>query len=1794
MDWSKIAAFNMAGKEVVKVYDNVHEKTLWEKVAVQFLTLTANNSDNTISLASVADTDVEYKVDDGEWTAYNTATTLSGAKIQMRAVNKSKTPVTFTSSTVTGTFDVSGQLDSILDWKKLQANKASAITHDAECFASMFYYNTNINSASGLVLPSIDTLPNKCYYRMFSKSSIKTSFKSITAKVFGDSACQEMFAVASGLTGTFAIENAETIGAYAFDSMFDSTQLDGITENTFAKLKENSNDMSFAMRYMLRATNVSTVMKTLPIQKIGKGMYQNMFTSSQKLTTAPEIKATGYNFSTGMASWTEGAMAGMFDNCQYLTSVQDEMYMTEACGADFMDMFHGCTRLVKGTKFTALTTIRQNAGYVFDQTYQNCTSLTSNIDLPSTLEYGSSSTSNVLYYMMQAMFMGCTSLVTPPEVPTFKLRSDSTMAVTSGTFKMMFSGCTKLAAVPSTMDAKLVKLYQNEMWEMFSGCTSITSIPANYLKSYTQAETGSAQTFASMFEGCTALISIGNNLFGTWNCNANASTFYSMFYGCTSLTVLPDTFGTFTGTVSTNTFYGMFYNCTSLKRAKGIDTTGITLAQNNYSFQAMFYYCSALTETSIDLSNVAIDASSYGTFLSMFQGCSALKEIPFKFGVGLTVDGKNTNLFNCMYFLCSSITEIPEGLFADSMTRIEASNCFRMFSGCVKLYYVPQNLLAKVTYIGSSGCESMFEGCVILAEPVVINATSFANSNDLKRMYCNTGIYMSETADQEYATPWVAPANCTAMTEMFLGSEGKWADTPTSGKTYYLRQQALGLVSESGTDFTFTTTNEHTLQTSTDNCTWTDYTTGNSVSSANGRLYVRGKNNDAIGDYNDQTHFFKLTATVNDIDVSGVSTSLLKYNINPTNIEYGDKAFYNLFNTQMALKDVSGWRINEGSVPDTSTYVYGNCFYSCSNITNAMKTFSLNTGKNLYQTMFYLCKNLATFGVNKEDQAEFTESSFGLYQCWLMFQNCYALKKAAKMNATSMDIGSLAGMYYGCTSLVDASDTVINVTDVPQQCMFNFFNGCSALTKAPTITIKNIVGANGVYGMFSSCINLIDASSVTITGVISGEAGAKGVFYNCSKLQVLPKVTITGVTGAYGMQNFFYACRELVYASSVQISGEVGSYAYANMFQNCWLLRVPPTFGDITCTTSGTHQFNFMFRTCLSLETTPDISKVQNYTTGCFQQMFYECSSLKEITWKLDKGAIPNLACYQMFYYCNTLAKVPVDMLPATTLGTQCYQQMFQACVYLHTVPNLPATTVPEQAYRGMFQDTYNLLNLPTISATSLGDNACYQMFLRSACQVSTTQQGEFTNALTLKATTVGTNALSNMFQESGGTFTGTPTGTQTLYYKKTSYVMFKSASGATVTFKQNTVVAKKLQTSTDNITYTDYVAGTAISGTQVWVRGIGNTVVSYNTSTAKICNFVLSDSASKNDIKAYGNINALLDYSDNTNNNLSMGASCFRGLFSQQNALNDINYLCLPNEIVPAYAYAWMFQYTNLANVTNTSLPAEAPGEYAYKSMFLYCTALTKMEWRMQIYAKTVSAYMGSYMFQKCTAMTSMTSWLFNHVRTMNYQAYIYAFSCTAINSVTDYFFARFSDISFVDDSSGCFPVEGIFAETKITTIPAQIFRDIGSGTAVYGGVFKSITTLTTITAGAFDRITTLREREFVNAFAESTTLTVCQATFLHLTSIVKYAFWYLFNGCTALTKPIAMPNATYATLACSYMYNGCTNIKMSATKTGDYTNEWKIEGTAASDSFTNFFTGTGGTYTNDPTINTTYYYAA
>ena len=63
-----------------------------------------------------------------------------------------------------------------------------------------------------------------------------------------------------------------------------------------------------------------------------------------------------------------------------------------------------------------------------------------------------------------------------------------------------------------------------------------------------------------------------------------------------------------------------------------------------------------------------------------------------------------------------------------------------------------------------------------------------------------------------------------------------------------------------------------------------------------------------------------------------------------------------------------------------------------------------------------------------------------------------------------------------------------------------------------------------------------------------------------------------------------------------------------------------------------------------------------------------------------------------------------------------------------------------------------------------------------------------------------------------------------------------------------------------------------------------------------------------------------------------------------------------------------------------------------------------------------------------------------------------------------------------------------------------------------------------------------------------------------------------------------------------CYYcMFYGCTSLKLSTTQTGEYIQEYRIPssgtGTTAFNALTDMFTSTGGTFTETPEINTTYY---
>ena len=114
-----------------------------------------------------------------------------------------------------------------------------------------------------------------------------------------------------------------------------------------------------------------------------------------------------------------------------------------------------------------------------------------------------------------------------------------------------------------------------------------------------------------------------------------------------------------------------------------------------------------------------------------------------------------------------------------------------------------------------------------------------------------------------------------------------------------------------------------------------------------------------------------------------------------------------------------------------------------------------------------------------------------------------------------------------------------------------------------------------------------------------------------------------------------------------------------------------------------------------------------------------------------------------------------------------------------------------------------------------------------------------------------------------------------------------------------------------------------------------------------------------------------------------------------------------------------------------------------------------------------------------------------------------------------------------------------------------------------------------------------------YSNMFRNCTALT--QAPALQATTLADYCYEYMFGGCTSLTQSPALPATTLANYCYSNMFRGCTSLKLSTTQTGEYIQKYRIPssgtGTTASNALTNMFTSTGGTFTDTPSINTTYY---
>ena len=161
---------------------------------------------------------------------------------------------------------------------------------------------------------------------------------------------------------------------------------------------------------------------------------------------------------------------------------------------------------------------------------------------------------------------------------------------------------------------------------------------------------------------------------------------------------------------------------------------------------------------------------------------------------------------------------------------------------------------------------------------------------------------------------------------------------------------------------------------------------------------------------------------------------------------------------------------------------------------------------------------------------------------------------------------------------------------------------------------------------------------------------------------------------------------------------------------NIMSLLYGDNFDEETSFPSGsTYNFyNFFRNNTILVDASKILLPATTLSTMCYTNMFYGCTSLTSAP-ELPATTLIS-ACYDsMFRGCTSLTSAPE--LPATTLADSCYYDMFTGCTSLTSAPELPATTLASSCYNSMFRGCTSLTSAPELPATTLASSCYTNMF---------------------------------------------------------------------------------------------------------------------------------------------------------------------------------------------------------------------------------------------------------------------------------------------------------------------------------------------------------------------------------------------------------------------------------------------------------------------------------------------------
>ena len=234
-------------------------------------------------------------------------------------------------------------------------------------------------------------------------------------------------------------------------------------------------------------------------------------------------------------------------------------------------------------------------------------------------------------------------------------------------------------------------------------------------------------------------------------------------------------------------------------------------------------------------------------------------------------------------------------------------------------------------------------------------------------------------------------------------------------------------------------------------------------------------------------------------------------------------------------------------------------------------------------------------------------------------------------------------------------------------------------------------------------IEAISAGKITVT---SPQANMKFSKNGAAKTSV----GITSIEVSAGDKVAFYGT-DASYNGTTIGGADDGGVFKCKVYGNIMSLLYEDFATNYTALPAGTETFKDLFYSNVKLtDASGLLLPATTLTTYCYCEMFMNCTSLTAAPKNLPAKTL-NDYCYQlMFYGCTSLTTAPAE-LPATTLKQYCYNAMFYNCSTLTTTPKLPATALVEGCYQGMFISCTSLTTAYVKATYTDSNYECTNMF---------------------------------------------------------------------------------------------------------------------------------------------------------------------------------------------------------------------------------------------------------------------------------------------------------------------------------------------------------------------------------------------------------------------------------------------------------------------------------------------------